>query len=424
MRVSTSMLFDGGVNTMQKRTSEMLKLQQQLSTQRRILTPSDDPVAAAQALQVTQANNLNQLYMQNQTNASDTMALGESQLNEAGTLLQSMYTRIIQLGDGALAQQDRNNIATDLREGFKQLMSIGNQTDGLGNYIFAGYRGDTIPFVGDVDNGVTYQGDAGHNELQVSASRSLQVSESGLDVFMRVPNTSVPFKATAATANSGTALIGRPAVTDATQWSTVNPQVFTVTFAAGATANDFDYTIRDYQNNVVGLSPAGTYTVPLDANNNPTLEAVKIPLPGLGAEFEIRGMPDAGDVVNIDPAGTIDVFTMLANAVKLAENPIPNSNPALRAQYDELLSYAITNSQSSHDNILTYRAAFGSRMQEAETLQSAGSARSLEYTATLSRLQDIDLTKTISDLAQTETTLKAAQLSFNKVTQLSLFNYL
>ena len=63
-------------------------------------------------------------------------------------------------------------------------------------------------------------------------------------------------------------------------------------------------------------------------------------------------------------------------------------------------------------------------MEESDDLSSAGSARAIEYSTTLSRLQDVDLTKAISDLTKPQTTLQAAQLSFSQVSQLSLFNYL
>ena len=91
MRVSTSQIFDSGTASMQKRIADALKLQQQLASQRRILVPSDDPVAAAQALEVTQAKSINALYMKNQDVATDSLAAGESTLTSAYTLLQSMY---------------------------------------------------------------------------------------------------------------------------------------------------------------------------------------------------------------------------------------------------------------------------------------------------------------------------------------------
>jgi flagellar hook-associated protein 3 FlgL len=470
------MIFDGGVSTMQKRTSEMIKLQQQLSTNRRMITPSDDPVAAAQALEITQASNVNQLYMKNQSEASDALAMGESQLTDAGTLLQSLYQRIIQLGDGALSGSDRANIATDLRAGFKQLMGYANQTDGLGNYIFSGYRGDTIPFTGDADTGVTYQGDAGHRELQVSASRSLQISESGLDVFMRVPNKSVPFQVNAATGNAGTGVTFTPTVTDASQWYVPgNTQIYDVVFdnTPPATAPAINYTINDYQGNAVGtgtytppditlpdasqltitgapapgstysttnynvvfdnpsIAPTGSYSytvfdkqgVAVSGFQNLSYTPASIALPN-GAKVSMAGTPSVGDTFNITPSGTTDVFSVISQAIKLAETPNTANDPNVSAQWQEQLGHTITNIQSSMDNLLKFRANIGSRMEESDDLSSAGSARDIEYSTTLSRLQDVDLTKAISDLTKTQTTLQAAQLSFSQVSQLSLFNYL
>ena len=64
---------------------------------------------------------------------------------------------------------------------------------------------------------------------------------------------------------------------------------------------------------------------------------------------------------------------------------------------------------------------------EVETEQNINSSLDVQYTDTLSRLQGSDansLVKIISDLTQQKTYLEAAQQSFMKVSNLSLFNYL
>ena len=472
MRVSTSYIFDSGTASMQRRISDALRLQQQLASQRRMLTPSDDPVAAAQALEVTQSQNINSLYMKNQDNANDILAVGESNLTSANTLLQSMYTSMVRLGDGALADADRRTITTELRENFKQLMGIANETDGLGNYLFAGYSGNTKPFVGDIESGVSFVGDSGGRALQVSPSRSLQVGESGLDVFMRVPNMSVPFQAGAAAGNGGTGVVYAPSVTNPTQWNVPgNTQIYNITFTA---ANTYD--ITDYQGNPVagftGLTytPAeinlpdatqlsltsaptlgGTYSTPnynvvfdnpstaasgsysytiFDKQGKPvsgfqnlSYTPASIALPN-GGQVSMAGAPNVGDTFNINPAGTTDVFSVISDLVLAAEKPYQKTDAATRAAFDEQLGFALSNMQASMDNILKYQANYGSRMKEAEDLQSAGSDRNLQYKTTLSRLEDVDLTQAISDLTQTETALTAAQQSFSMVSRLSLFNYI
>ena len=54
MRVSTNQIYDAGAQGIQQSHSALFKLNNQLATGRRVLTPQDDPVAAAQALVVTQ----------------------------------------------------------------------------------------------------------------------------------------------------------------------------------------------------------------------------------------------------------------------------------------------------------------------------------------------------------------------------------
>ena len=55
IRISTNTIFDQGVFNMQRGQSALVKLQDQISTNRRVRTPADDPVAAARALEVEQS---------------------------------------------------------------------------------------------------------------------------------------------------------------------------------------------------------------------------------------------------------------------------------------------------------------------------------------------------------------------------------
>jgi flagellar hook-associated protein 3 FlgL len=63
-------------------------------------------------------------------------------------------------------------------------------------------------------------------------------------------------------------------------------------------------------------------------------------------------------------------------------------------------------------------------MRELDSLGSAASDLDIQYKATLSKLQDLDYTKAISDFTLQQTNLQAAQQSFVKISGLSLFNYL
>ncbi|MCX7169982.1 MAG: flagellar hook-associated protein FlgL [Proteobacteria bacterium] len=188
MRISTGMIFNNGVRAIQSRTSALLLNQQNIASGRRMLSPADDPVAAARALEVNQAKAINSQYGVIQGDARSTLGLVDGQLSSASDLLVRVRELAVQAGDGALSASDRKSISSELRARFDELIGLANTTDGTGQYLFSGYQGSNKPFAGSVANGVVYQGDEGQRALRVSSSRNLPVSDSGNDIFMNIKN--------------------------------------------------------------------------------------------------------------------------------------------------------------------------------------------------------------------------------------------
>jgi len=185
MRISTSQLYNVNVNTIGRQQSDLVHTQQQLSTGRRVLAPSDDPVAAARALEVGQSLSLNKVQKEAQGTATDALKQLDSRLGTINDIIVYARERAIQAGSDALNQSDRQAIATDLSAQFDELMSQANTVDANGEYLFAGYKGDTQPFIGNLA-GVTYQGDQGVRALQVSNSRQIPTNVNGNELFMNI----------------------------------------------------------------------------------------------------------------------------------------------------------------------------------------------------------------------------------------------
>lgn len=128
MRVSTGMIFGAGLASIQKQTASQLHTQQQVASGKRILTPADDPVAAARALEVEQAKSTNALYQTNQKAAGEALGLEEGRLVSVGELIRNVRTLAVQGGGGALSDADRRSIATELRQRFDELLGYANAT--------------------------------------------------------------------------------------------------------------------------------------------------------------------------------------------------------------------------------------------------------------------------------------------------------
>ena len=195
MRVSTSMIFNSGTAGMQNRQSDLYKVQNQLNTGRRILSPEDDPIGASEVLQVLQSKNVNKQFLDNQADAQSKLGYLESTLGGIGNELQNIHERVIQAGNATYDSAQRNMIAEELKRRMENLVGLANTQDGAGNYIFSGYQTNTKPFeytgntapfnllTGNASTYIKYVGDSGRQTFQVSASKDMAVSESGSDVF-------------------------------------------------------------------------------------------------------------------------------------------------------------------------------------------------------------------------------------------------
>lgn len=403
MRVSTGMIYDAGLNSIQRQSGALLHTQQQVASGRRILTPADDPVAAARALEVTQADAINTQYRTNQDNAKTSLGLEESQLTAVGNLIQNVQERAVQAGNSSLSNSDRDSIAKELRARFNELLGIANATDGTGQYLFSGYQGNVSPFSGNVATGVSYAGDDGQRALQVSASRQLPVSDSGSDVFMRIRNGNGIFVTDYAATNTGSGIVDA-----GNALGSFNGHQYTIDFVD--VAGELNYTLTD----VTAGTPASAPT--------PFQSGSAISFDGVNA-VTISGTPQAGDQFTVAPSSSQSLFATLGRLITALETPQSAATGGATRISSEV-GRALTDLSQAQDNILRVRAAVGSRLTEVDALQGVGEDLSLQYTQTLSRLQDVDYAEAITNLTQQQFNLEAAQKSFMQVSSLSLFNYL
>lgn len=183
MRVSSNSQYLLGTYGLQSKQSQLNHLQEQLSTLRRVVRPSDDPVAATLAVSVAQTQSMNEQQVKSAKMASTQLAITDTALQSASTTIASIKSLAIQAGNGGLSDDNRKAIQNEMRERVKELIGLGNTSDGAGNYIFGGTRKDVAPFVQAGAASATYQGNQQRQEVQVASGRELALTEVGNDVF-------------------------------------------------------------------------------------------------------------------------------------------------------------------------------------------------------------------------------------------------
>ncbi|WKV50473.1 flagellar hook-associated protein FlgL [Dickeya fangzhongdai] len=194
MRLSTSIIFQQSMQGVTDGLSSFNKTGEQLAKNTRVLTPSDDPIAASKAVMVNQAQAQNEQYTLARTFAENGMNSELSVLTNVVTALTSASTTLLS-GDGTKNDNDRQLIATSLRGLKSQLLNLANSTDGNGSYVFGGYKTDSQPFTTNASGTVSYVGGTQAISQQVDANRIMTVGHIGSDVFSNASGTADIFGA-------------------------------------------------------------------------------------------------------------------------------------------------------------------------------------------------------------------------------------
>ena len=155
-----------------------------------------------------------------------------------------------------------------MRDNLDALLSLANTRDSNGEYLFAGYQGATQPFSVDASGNYIYSGDNGQRFLQISQSKQIAVSDSGIDVFQTIKNGNGTFTTLDDPANSGTGVIAPGSVTnksayDGDVYSVLFPiptaATGTLTFGDNiGTDDNLNYTLSINGTAVYSVSEGGT----------------------------------------------------------------------------------------------------------------------------------------------------------------------
>lgn len=184
MRISTQMMYEQSMRGVTNSQSLWLSYGEQMSTGKRINRPSDDPIAASQAVVLSQAQTQNSQYALARSFATTKVSLEENVLSQVTTAIQAAQEKIVNAGNGTLSDDDRASLATNLQGIRDQLMNLANSTDGNGRYIFSGYKTEAAAF--DQTTG-DYKGGGTPISQQVDSARTMQISHTGTEVLIASP---------------------------------------------------------------------------------------------------------------------------------------------------------------------------------------------------------------------------------------------
>jgi flagellar hook-associated protein 3 FlgL len=285
----------------------------------------------------------------------------------------------------------------EIRQHVDALVQLANQQDGNGRYLFGGNR-DGIEPVARAGAAFSYDGDQGKRFVQIGENRHVADGDPGTSIFFHVRNGNGTFSVSADAANGGTGVTGPGSVLDATQYDQGD---YTVRFV-----DPQNYEVADAGGTVIA---SGTFQ---DGDS----------ISFRGISVAIAGQPAAGDTFLVRASRNQDVFDIVAGLAASIEFEV--GDDVARAAMTNRINSGILGIDQALGAVADVRTQVGARLAAIEGQVDSNSAFSLGLQETLAGIEDLDYAEALSRLSIQTTMLEAAQKSFVKTRDLSLFDFL
>jgi flagellar hook-associated protein 3 FlgL len=182
MRIADKMSFQQVNSALAKNREELIDLQNQAATQRRVNKPSDDPIAATRVLNSKTEERTDKQFMKSLNIAKSFLETTDQSLNDlTEALARAKELALNQSNDASANVDTRKTVAAEIDQILSQSIQIGNRKLG-DRYIFAGHKTTTSPF----DSKGNYFGDAGDIKIQVNKDSFVAMNLPGNKLFQGI----------------------------------------------------------------------------------------------------------------------------------------------------------------------------------------------------------------------------------------------
>jgi len=182
MRVNPNQLSDILVAIQQTQQQEQTALQE-ISTGKRVNSPSDDPAAAASEVQNQATESRIDQYLQSAGSLQAQMQTADSALSSVVTALNQAVSLGVEASNGTLSSSNQQQILQQIQGVVGQVVQLAN-TSYQGNYLFSGTETSQAPFT-QTASGVTYNGNDGVNSVEIADGRSIESNVPGSQLFQQ-----------------------------------------------------------------------------------------------------------------------------------------------------------------------------------------------------------------------------------------------
>jgi flagellar hook-associated protein 3 FlgL len=181
MRVTQKMMTNRINSDLSKNIEKLMKTQSQISSGKRILRPSDDPIGMGKVLDYRKTLDTIDQYVRNISRARSGLEAGEATLSDIGELLNRAKELALSQTTGTASPEGRIISAKEVRQLREQLIQLANTPQG-DRYMFGGRKADAPPY-DPLDPEAGFQGDDGNFSVMIADGVSMDIAVSGKQAF-------------------------------------------------------------------------------------------------------------------------------------------------------------------------------------------------------------------------------------------------
>lgn len=419
IRLSTTQMYNNSMNSMLQSNSRVNTVNNQMGTGKRVLTPADDPVAAAQTLNSKTRMAIVEQYNRNTDFGDKNLSLTESVLDQTETALISLKERAIQLGSDQWSDEQIKASGVEVKEMLNHLQGLLNTRNESGEYIFAGSQAEQKAYDGNI-----FKGDAIEREAQVADDTFIKMLTSGARVFEGLdigadklkptydPNKTIPDPD-----------VAKNFAPDPDVATNFNPPGSATPDPAKFTETPVGSGIFVVNETYVGADPGTVVLDPTKFTETPVGSGIF--QPNAGADVTMKPDPSNLGFTN-NPAQYGEDGAYPNNMLGVLQHLVDatgNGNPAGPVN-KEAIRNAIQNIDVAFEQVSQSRSQIGARQNTLSAIKESNTDFKDFAEKSISDLEDLDYGEAYIRLQTSMLSYQAGMQVSGKVSSLSLFDYI
>lgn len=407
MRVTTTMMYNKNLRYIQNSNSRLDTSTTRYNTGLKFETAGEDPSGMASKIKYDAAIANYKQYATNAGLAEDTMAEEETALESMWTALSSAHTRLIQAVDSTNDATSRDAIAEDLIQLRDQLFDLMNTQNSEGEYIFSGAQSSVTTMQKTSDGHYECQADGQARTVQVAPSITMQISDSGLNIFENCE-----LAKTIGISGDTDGVYGM--VNDYGDYEELYEKYYDSRSTATAADNQLTLNVTAAGTFEV-LAPDGTSLATGEVASDGSIEA-------LGMSFSIAdGKVEQDRTITItmekpQKGNILNALTTYVDALR--------DDSLSTEELSDIMAQAQQSVANAMDHYDMYRGRVGSRESEIENIINSDTALANIKTEAEANITEVDAFEAASDIVKDQQALEVARSVYSTINGSSLFDYL